>query len=187
MTDKRTSIFETALRLFTERGFHGAPTSRIAQEAGIGTGTLFHYFKTKETLINQLYLEIKTEMVARMANGVQKETNVHDKLHRVWTNAMAWGMQNPSKFTFCQQFASSHDISAVTREEAAEHFGYIVNIIEEGRRQRILKDLPPEMMNTLIGGMLQGAFAYFHKNPDAYRNPELVEATFTLLWHMIRR
>ncbi|WP_243669198.1 TetR/AcrR family transcriptional regulator [Methanoculleus chikugoensis] len=58
---KKTAIVATAVRLFTERGgFHGTPpTSLIAREAGISNGTLFHYFPTKEELINFAYFDIE--------------------------------------------------------------------------------------------------------------------------------
>jgi len=45
--DKRTAIIEAALKLFTERGFHGTSTAQISKEAGVATGTLFNYFPTK--------------------------------------------------------------------------------------------------------------------------------------------
>ena len=53
--DKKTAIMNTALKLFTERGFHGTSTAQISKELGVGTGTLFNYFPTKEELINSLY------------------------------------------------------------------------------------------------------------------------------------
>lgn len=49
--DKRKAIMEAALKLFTERGFHGTTTTQISKEAGVATGTLFNYFPTKEDLI----------------------------------------------------------------------------------------------------------------------------------------
>ena len=49
--NKREKIFSTALNLFVEHGFHGTPTSKIAKEAGVANGTLFHHFNTKEDLI----------------------------------------------------------------------------------------------------------------------------------------
>ena len=59
--DERTDNTHTAPTLFTELGFHGTPTSLIAQEAGVATGTLFHYFKMKEELIENLYLETEKD------------------------------------------------------------------------------------------------------------------------------
>ena len=44
--EKQKAVMEAALKLFTEKGFHGTPTSKIAKDAKVATGTLFHYFKT---------------------------------------------------------------------------------------------------------------------------------------------
>ena len=60
--DKRKEILSAALKLFVEYGFHGTPTSKIAAEAGVANGTLFHYYKTKEDLVIVLYNDIKDEL-----------------------------------------------------------------------------------------------------------------------------
>ena len=82
-SDKQEAILDTALTLFTERGFFGTPTSLISKEAGVATGTLFFYFKTKEDLIDTLYCRIKTEAAAAMCQGLEEEPGVRDRLHRI--------------------------------------------------------------------------------------------------------
>ena len=52
----REKILDTALRLFTLYGVDATPTSRISKEAGVSTGTLFHYFPDKDKLVGALYL-----------------------------------------------------------------------------------------------------------------------------------
>jgi AcrR family transcriptional regulator len=61
--DKRTLIMVTTLDLISEQGFHGTPISMIAQRAGIGAGTIYRYFANKEELINELFKEIKREVI----------------------------------------------------------------------------------------------------------------------------
>ena len=61
MTTKRTAILEATLELISEQGFHGTAMSMIADKAGVGAGTIYRYFDSKEDLITQLYLEIKRE------------------------------------------------------------------------------------------------------------------------------
>ena len=78
-TDKRDAILETALALFTERGFYGTPTAMISREAGVATGTLFFYFKTKEELIDTLYRHIKSEAAAALREGVDQERTIQAK------------------------------------------------------------------------------------------------------------
>ena len=67
--DKQEAILATALTLFTERGFFGTPTSLISKEAGVATGTLFFYFRTKEDLIDTLYRRVKSEAAQAMCQG----------------------------------------------------------------------------------------------------------------------
>ncbi|MGD1317767.1 TetR/AcrR family transcriptional regulator [Chryseobacterium sp. 2R14A] len=45
--DKKEILLQTALKLFVSQGFNDTPTSRIAKEAGIATGTLFYFFQPR--------------------------------------------------------------------------------------------------------------------------------------------
>ena len=50
----RSKILETALRLFSQRGYLGATTKEIAKEAGIAEVTLFRHFSSKERLFEEV-------------------------------------------------------------------------------------------------------------------------------------
>lgn len=49
---RKEHILETALKLFARHGFDGTSTKQIAQAAGIAEGLIFHYFPTKDDLLN---------------------------------------------------------------------------------------------------------------------------------------
>lgn len=51
MTEKQRRIVESALEVFSERGFAGASTSEIAKRAGVAEGTIFRHYKTKKDLL----------------------------------------------------------------------------------------------------------------------------------------
>jgi AcrR family transcriptional regulator len=59
--DKRKAILEATLRLISQNGFHGTAVSKVAKEAQVSTGSIYHYFAGKDDLINELYKEIKRE------------------------------------------------------------------------------------------------------------------------------
>jgi len=80
--DKRTAILEAALKLFTERGFHGTSTAQISKDAGVATGTLFNYFPTKEDLINSLYFEVKGDLSRSMGKEIEAQNTFKDKLKK---------------------------------------------------------------------------------------------------------
>ena len=62
---------DAAARVIAVQGL-GAATATIAREAGVSNGSLFTYFDTKADLLNQLYLELKTEMGAAADAGAAR-------------------------------------------------------------------------------------------------------------------
>ena len=166
IADKREAILKTALTLFTERGFHNTPTSLIAKEAGVATGTLFHYFKNKEILINDLYLHIKKEMLDMLKGESTKISAIEDKLEFVWMNAVKWGIMHPKKSLFFQQFASSPFISNLTREQAASQFEFIFDLIDEAIKTNKLKPMSKEFISTYFEGMVFTTIQYLRKYPE---------------------
>ena len=55
--DKRRMILDAAVRVFARQGFHHCRVSDVADEAGVAYGLVYHYFNSKEEILNTLFLE----------------------------------------------------------------------------------------------------------------------------------
>ncbi len=55
--DKRRQILDAAIRVFARQGFHSTRVSDIADEAGVAYGLVYHYFKSKDEVLNELFSE----------------------------------------------------------------------------------------------------------------------------------
>jgi TetR/AcrR family transcriptional regulator, fatty acid metabolism regulator protein len=55
--DKRRQILDAAIRVFARQGFHATRVADIADEAGVAYGLVYHYFKSKEEVLNELFSE----------------------------------------------------------------------------------------------------------------------------------
>jgi TetR/AcrR family transcriptional regulator, fatty acid metabolism regulator protein len=55
--DKRRQILDAAIHVFARQGFHSCRVSDIADEAGVAYGLVYHYFKSKEQVLNELFAE----------------------------------------------------------------------------------------------------------------------------------
>src|SRR5690606_6068569 len=64
--DKRSAILRAALELFAEGGVNGIPMPLVAEQAGVGTGTIYRYFASKELLVNELFRELKVLVNRRL-------------------------------------------------------------------------------------------------------------------------
>ena len=55
--DRRRQILDAAVRVFARQGFHHCRVSDIADEAGVAYGLVYHYFESKEEVLNELFSE----------------------------------------------------------------------------------------------------------------------------------
>jgi TetR/AcrR family fatty acid metabolism transcriptional regulator len=55
--DRRRQILDAAIRVFARQGFHSCRVSDIAREAGVAYGLVYHYFNSKEQVLNELFTE----------------------------------------------------------------------------------------------------------------------------------
>ncbi|HII02024.1 TPA: TetR/AcrR family transcriptional regulator [Methanosarcinaceae archaeon] len=181
--DKRTAIMDAALKLFTERGFHGTSTAQISKEAGVATGTLFNYFPTKEDLINSLYFEFKGRLSCNIKVGINEEVSLKDKLRRLWLNFIWWGVNNPEEYLFVEQFCSSPYITKITREEVMKEYIFFYNLTQEGITSGIFKHHTPELTMKIffhgtkaVGGLIL--------DPNvSLDTDELIEDGFRIIWN----
>jgi len=55
--DKRRAILDAAITVFARQGFHSARVSDVAAEAGVAYGLVYHYFDSKDQMLNELFTE----------------------------------------------------------------------------------------------------------------------------------
>jgi TetR/AcrR family transcriptional regulator, fatty acid metabolism regulator protein len=78
--DRRRAILDAAVRVFARQGFHACRVSDIADEAGVAYGLLYHYFPSKEEVLNTLFLE-RWGVMLEMIREVDREPKpVREKL-----------------------------------------------------------------------------------------------------------
>jgi AcrR family transcriptional regulator len=58
LTNTQKKIIDAAIKVFSEKGFEGATTSEIAQEAGVAEGTIFRHFSTKKGILQGILLQV---------------------------------------------------------------------------------------------------------------------------------
>jgi TetR/AcrR family fatty acid metabolism transcriptional regulator len=81
--DKRRVILDAAVRVFARQGFHTCRVSDIADEAGVAYGLVYHYFPSKETILDTLFLERWDVMLAAIAETEQTELSPREKLRAI--------------------------------------------------------------------------------------------------------
>lgn len=184
--DKREKLFESALRLFVEFGFHNTPTSKIAKEAGISSGTLFYFFPTKDDLVVALYLDIKTKLGCEISESIATEKSYKEIFRKYYEGTLNWAMHHKTEFKFIEQFNSSPYLKKIAEEEIQKHIKPLKELLQNAIDERIIKSMELEIIFTLISGHTFSINQYLLANElTDYKRNEVIKETFDLIWNMI--
>ena len=85
--EKRQKIFDAALTLFAKQGFHDTTVDEIADLSGVGKGTVYRNFKSKEDILEQLLKAKSMEIVEKVSSVFSKENDVLGQIEeaiRLW-------------------------------------------------------------------------------------------------------
>jgi AcrR family transcriptional regulator len=81
--DKRRQILDAAIRVFARQGFHSTRVSDIADEAGVAYGLVYHYFKSKDEVLNELFSERWSLLLAAIEETDREGPSPRTKLEAV--------------------------------------------------------------------------------------------------------
>ena len=81
--EKRRVILDAAVRVFARQGFHTCRVSDIADEAGVAYGLVYHYFSSKEEILDTLFLERWDVMLQAIAEADRSALPPREKLRAV--------------------------------------------------------------------------------------------------------
>jgi TetR/AcrR family fatty acid metabolism transcriptional regulator len=81
--DRRQAILDAAVRVFASRGFHACRVSDIADEAGVAYGLVYHYFGSKDSVLDTLFIERWNVMLGMIAEVDATDAPAREKLYAI--------------------------------------------------------------------------------------------------------
>jgi AcrR family transcriptional regulator len=184
--EKRDLILNATLKLITANGFDATPMSSIATEAGVAAGTIYLYFKNKEELINELYLEMKARMMNSVTAGYDRTLPVDDSMEFIWKNYVHHIMTKPLEFRFCELFTNSPHINRITKEEGTRLLQPVKELFEKGRREKIIKNLPDEIVTAQLFSPIHN-LVKLHLSEQFNLTDKVINTVFKLCWESLKK
>lgn len=189
VSEKRHEILHAALELIAEQGFHGAPIAAIAERAGVGAGTIYRYFATKDVLITDLFQELHDKIHTGLMEGYKADNSLRERFIHVGTELLRYFIANPLEFRFLEQYLNSPYGVAFRRDRILGKGGWrdlYRQLLEEGGAQRIVKDLPLVVLLALAIGPLL-TLARDHILGFVELDESLIVRTVQACWDGIKR
>ena len=140
--DKRRLILDAAIRVFADKGFHHCRVSDVADEAGVAYGLVYHYFDSKEEILNQLFLERWQLMLdAIVAIDEKQDVPARDKLYMVASFIIDSYRHEPQlmKVIIVEVTRAANSFGRLHLKKIREAYDGIARIVERAREDGSFK------------------------------------------------
>ena len=181
--NKHQAICDAAIELITTNGFADTSISKIAKSANVSPATIYVYFENKEDLLNKVYLFVKEEMSEVLLRGVKQSLSVEEAFKAIWENFYQYAIENPVKFAFTEQFANSPLVESC-RDESMNHFQPLLALFEQGKEERIFKDISLEIFLAFTFAPLTGLIKE-HFSGKIVLDKKTLATAFEIAWDAV--
>ncbi len=179
---KKEVIINGAIDLFVLKGF-SASTNELINRIGIAKGTLYHYFKSKDQLIVDIYKTLMFEIEAECVSEMLEEEDPEAYTKDVFAKIVNWFIKNPNKFYYINSFEASpyNKIHALSIRETLN--GPQKNIMQKVN-MGVMKNYNTDLITFIDFAFTRSTANYFlsQANPMGKFRKEFDEA-FDLYWH----
>jgi TetR/AcrR family transcriptional regulator, fatty acid metabolism regulator protein len=140
--DKRRQILDAAIRVFARQGFHATRVADIADEAGVAYGLVYHYFKSKEEVLNELFSERWSLLLAAIEEADRSEAAPRAKLEAVAGSIVDSYRHDPElmKVIIVEVTRAANSFGRTHLAEIRRAYDSIARIVAGGQRQGAFRD-----------------------------------------------
>ncbi|OJJ14449.1 hypothetical protein BKI52_42465 [marine bacterium AO1-C] len=162
--DKREKILQTVMEEIAQEGVNGSPMSQIAKKSGVATGTIYHHFKSKEEIINEIFSTIRKKLKGVIDTVKAKKPAFKEEFEQVWLGFYHHFVAHPLEFKFMQQVDNTPIITEQTYLESGQYLLPVFEFYQKGIEEGLLEDrdvtvlgyLTYDNIMTMVNLKLQG-------------------------------
>lgn len=156
VADRRRDILDAAVRVFARKGFHAARVGDIAAEAGVAHGLLYHYFESKDQVLETVFRETWRALLEALREVEESDEPAREQLRRVAAIVLrTWRRDADLVRVLVREVTRT---AALQREveELGHAFAAIEGIVRAGQeRGQLRAEIDPRLAAFVVYGALE--------------------------------
>ena len=156
--DKRRQILDAAVTVFAHQGFHATRVADIADEAGVAYGLVYHYFNSKDQVLNELFLERWSLLLAAIEEAERTDGSHREKLGAVAGFIFESYRHDPElmKVIIVEVTRAANSFGRTHLEEIRRAYGGIAKIVADGQAAgEFRSDVDPRFASQAFYGAVE--------------------------------
>ena len=105
--NKREDILDATLKLTARKGFVGTSTANIAEEASVGMGTIYRYFKSKDQLFTALFNDLRLKFTDLLVSNYNFDNDAYSNFKNIVFVVVKYYIANPFEFKYLERYSDS--------------------------------------------------------------------------------
>lgn len=183
--EKRKSLLNATINLVNNNGFHDAPMSKIAKLANVSPATIYIYFKNKQDLVDQLYLEVKKHFSEYAFEDYNKNLSVEAGFKLIWHNIAKFKLEQVEEANFLSACDNTPIVNQEIRNLGLEQLKPLKELWEQGIEEKVLKKMSLYAMYAFtiypLAFLLQ-----CHQKRQCEFNSEKINEAYKSAWDSIK-
>jgi TetR/AcrR family transcriptional regulator, fatty acid metabolism regulator protein len=152
--EKRRQLLDAAVRVFARKGFHASRVGDIAEEAGVAHGLLYHYFKSKDQVLEAVFHDNWSILLARITSVEETDEPAAEQLRHIAAIVLRTWLHLPDVVrVVIREFGRSPEL-AERIGELAQPIDSIARVIERGIARGEFKQVDPRVAATVVYGSI---------------------------------
>ena len=156
--DKRRLILDAAVRVFARQGFNGCRVSDIADEAGVAYGLVYHYFRSKDEVLDTLFLERWNVLLEAIRETDQQDISPREKLYAIASFIVDSYRHDPDlmKVIIVEVTRAANSFGQTHLAKIREAYELIANIVAKAQEDGTFKDtITPQFAAMAFYGAIE--------------------------------
>jgi TetR/AcrR family transcriptional regulator, multidrug resistance operon repressor len=184
--DKTGIIYQATLRLVQQTGLTGLTMAAIGKATGLGMGTIYVYFPSKEALILSLYKRLKHLNTARIYEGIDLNRPFVLNLRTLVTNYVQNRLDYFEEHFFVEQCAQSHYLDQEGRQMEVAAFSAAHALLDRGKQDFLIKNLDNDALIAFMMGA-SNEMVRQHRLQNRPFSDQDLEQILLLIWDALKR
>jgi AcrR family transcriptional regulator len=154
--DKRQQILAAAVRVFARKGFHATRMADVAREAGVAYGLVYHYFGSKDVVLQAVFREAWARLLEAVALAEETGQTAAEQLALVVRIVLRVWRDEPDLVRLLVREVTRSPHISEELDEIARAFASLERIIRRGQRAGTLRrEVDPRLAAWMLYGALE--------------------------------
>jgi AcrR family transcriptional regulator len=184
-TEKKEKIFKAALNMIKKTGVHSLAMGQLSKDSGIAAGTFYHYFTSKDMMLQETFLYCHKRAAAIGAKAIKGDEPFKNRFLSLVASWYEHFSKQYTEMYFMQESEAGYSVTNNSIRESRVFYNEVFHFLNQGVEKGTLRTLDPKLMLQMIYQNIFAVIKYEIIFETKFPQEELTQI-FDVCWHGLK-